>query len=127
MRLLDTDVLVDLFREYEPAVEWLNSLDGEDIAVPGYVALEMVQGCRSRRDLRRVERMLAVLPTVWPSADACEQALELCARYFLSHNQDAFDALIAATAVASGATLRTFNVRHFRAIGNLRTEQTYRK
>jgi len=43
MILLDTDVMVDILRGYEPAKEWLASV--EEIGVPGLVAMELIQGC----------------------------------------------------------------------------------
>lgn len=68
---------------------------------------------------------IAMWETVWPVAEDCERALSDFARYRLSHNLSASDALIGQTAVGIGAPLCTFNTRHFRLIRNLVTEQPY--
>jgi predicted nucleic acid-binding protein len=56
MVLLDTDVMVDVMRRYAPAVAWLGSLGSETIGIPGLVAMELLQGCRDRREQRQVEK-----------------------------------------------------------------------
>lgn len=35
MLILDTDVMVDILRGYQPALAWLNSLSGEEIKREG--------------------------------------------------------------------------------------------
>ncbi len=47
MILLDSDVLIDLLRNYPPAVGWFDTLhDNEELMVSGYVVMELIQGCR---------------------------------------------------------------------------------
>jgi len=41
MILLDTDVMIDLLRQYPPAVAWLDSLGDEEIVLPGYLAVSL--------------------------------------------------------------------------------------
>lgn len=43
--LLDTDVMVDYLRGHVPARIWLASY-AQPIALPGLVAMELLQGCR---------------------------------------------------------------------------------
>ena len=45
MILLDTDVMVDINREYQLTIEWFASLE-EVPALPGIVVLELINGCR---------------------------------------------------------------------------------
>ena len=56
MILLDTDVLIDVLRAHPPALAWLHRLDEAVIGLPGLVALELIQGCRNRREQQRVEK-----------------------------------------------------------------------
>lgn len=59
MILLDTDVMIDLLRQYPPPMRWLDALDEEEeIALPGFVVMELVQGCRSKREQRRLLHVL---------------------------------------------------------------------
>ena len=48
MILLDIDVMVDILRGYEPAKEWLNSV--QEIGIPGFVAMELIQGCQNTKE-----------------------------------------------------------------------------
>jgi predicted nucleic acid-binding protein len=68
MILLDSDVLIDLLREYPPATMWFGSLnEDEELAVSGYVVMELVQGCRNKAEQDRVLRELAACGVVWLS------------------------------------------------------------
>jgi predicted nucleic acid-binding protein len=58
MICVDTDVMIDILRCYEPAMAWLRSLGSEELALPGLVAMELLQGCRNRAEQQRVDRTL---------------------------------------------------------------------
>ncbi|MBC8509487.1 MAG: hypothetical protein H8D34_31945 [Chloroflexi bacterium] len=48
MILLDSDVMIDLLRQYPPALQWFDALDeDEELALPGYVVMELIQGCQT--------------------------------------------------------------------------------
>ena len=124
MRLLDTDIMVDLRRGYRPAVEWMNSL-GEAPGVPGFVVMELAEGCRDYREMGELMRSLATFRVYWPTdSDANRAVLTFCQSH-LSEGIGILDAIIGECAVGLGATLCTFNVKHFRAVSNLLTEQPY--
>jgi predicted nucleic acid-binding protein len=53
--LMDTDVMVDIHRGFPPAVAWLGSLRTAPVALPGLVAMELLQGCLNAADQRRIE------------------------------------------------------------------------
>lgn len=49
MILLDSDVMIDLFREYPPAKTWFDSIaDSETMALSGFVVMELIQGCKNK-------------------------------------------------------------------------------
>ena len=57
--LLDSDILVDVLRGYLPAVRWLEALEeSSEVLLPGFVAMELVHGCRNRAEQRRVEGLV---------------------------------------------------------------------
>ncbi len=124
MQLLDTDVLVDIRRGFAPAVFWYSSLT-ERPSVPGFVAMELINGCRNKAELARLQVFLLGLPILWASEADCQRGLEFLRDYHLSHSLGLVDALIAATALGQGASLCTFNVKHFAAVPGLITEQPY--
>jgi predicted nucleic acid-binding protein len=127
MILLDTDVMIDLLRQYPPAVAWLDSLGDEEIVLPGYVVMELIQGCNSKAEQEKLEKELGAFSTTWPHPEVCDEALAVFSRYYLSHSLGIIDALIGQLAVSLGLPLYTFNQRHYAAILNLRTVQPYAK
>jgi len=128
MILLDSDVLIDLLRKYPPAVSWFDFLhEDEELAVSGYVVMELIQGCRNKEEQERVQRELTTYGVVWLSPTDCDKALEVFAAYRLSHNAGLLDVLIGQTAVALGMPLHTFNQRHYSFIPGVQTVQPYTK
>lgn len=118
MRLMDTDVCVDLQREHPPAQTWLTA-QTEEVAIPGFVAIELIAGCRNKAALKTLRVFLASFALVWPSDVGMTRAIAEYAPLRLSHNLGGFDALIAATATEFGAELLTFNTKHFAAVPGL--------
>ncbi len=128
MILLDSDVLIDLLRRYTPAVDWFDALhEDEELLVPGYVVMELIQGCRNRIEQDRVQRELVPFGVIWPSPKDCDLALEVFAEYRLSYNAGLLDVLIGQTAVAMGLPLYTFNQKHYSFIPGMETVQPYPK
>jgi hypothetical protein len=124
MYLLDTDVLIDIQRQHAPALSWFAGLS-EVPSVPGFVVMEMVQASKNKQQVQSALRLVAPLPIVWPTEADSNRALADFTAYHLSHNLGLLDALIAACAVGVGATLCTFNVKHYQVVSRLVTEQPY--
>lgn len=125
MLLLDTDIMIDVLRRYPPALAWLTSLGTTQLALPGYVVMELIQGCRNKAEQDQLERGLTAYQVIWPSAAACEAALVSFAQHRLGHSLGIIDALIAHTAIELGAPLHTFNQKHYDPITGLTTVQPY--
>lgn len=124
MYLLDTDVLIDIQREYAPALTWFTTLT-ELPVVPGLVVMELIQDAQNARQVRQALKLVAPLPVVWPTAADCQRAPTDFIAYHLSHNVGLLDALIAACAIGLSTTLCTFNVKHYRVVPGLVTLQSY--
>lgn len=122
MRLLDTDILIDLLRGLPQAGAWLGALPDAP-GLPGLVVLELIQGCRNLQEARRVERLSALFTVYWPTAMDCDRTLVSFARLRLTSGVGLLDLLIGECAIGLGATLCTFNTRHYGAISALLTEQ----
>jgi len=127
MILLDSDVMIDILREYPPAVAWLESLGDETLGLPGYVAMELIQGCANRGEQARVEKALEPYVIEWPTPETCNQALGVFAQFHLSHKLGLLDALIGQMAIALNTPLHTFNEKHYVLIPGLRIIQPYIK
>lgn len=127
MIILDSDVMIDLLRQYPPAVAWLDSLGDEEIILPGFVVMELIQGSNNKAEQDQVEKILTAFETVWPSPETCDEALTIFARYHLSHSLGFLDALISQTAVSLNLPLHTFNRKHYAVVPNLVTIEPYSK
>lgn len=126
MQMVDTDILIDVWRGHMPAVEWFANCS-ELPAVPGFVVMELVQDSENQRYLEQALKLVRPLEVVWPTEADCARALSDFTAYRLSHGLGLLDALIAACAVGRAATLYTFNVKHYRAVPGLTVEQPYQR
>ena len=127
MRLMDTDVLVDVLRRSAPAVHWLASQGQSEFSLPGFVVMELLSGCANRREAVQVQNLARGFATVWPTAEDCHRALSGFAERHLAHGLGLIDALIAELAVGLDVPLCTFNVKHYRAVPGLKIEQPYQR
>lgn len=124
MNLADADVMIDTLRKKPEAMAWYQSLS-QPLHLPGYVAVELIQGCRDSRELRQVQKLLAKSPLEWGTSAGLEAGLTALAPLVLSHGLSGFDLLIAAVALETGATLYTFNHKHFGAVPGLTIAKPY--
>lgn len=124
MYLLDTDLLIDIQRGHAPAIAWFTSLP-EVPSVPSFVVISLIQDAQNTQQVRNALKLVAPLPLVWATEADCARALSDFTSYHLSHNLGLLDALIAACAVGRGATLCTFNLKHYRVVPGLITTQPY--
>jgi len=128
MIFIDTDILIDILRNYLPARDWLDK-QGKDqpVYVPGYAALEVLNGCRNKEESTRALRLLRLFNICWASENASEEALYQYSDQRLKFNIGIIDVLIAATVKTFNGILYTFNQKHYQAVENLQTKQPYSK
>ena len=122
--LLDTDVLVDFLRGHAPAVNWLTDYS-LPIGIPGFVAMELLQGCRDLAEQQRVESELSRFALKWPTRTDCERAYRDFSALRLVVGLGLLDSVIAQTAVGLNEPLATFNIKHYGAVTALQTVQPY--
>lgn len=127
MLLVDTDIMIDILRGYFPAKAWLTSLGKQPILLPGFVVMELHQGCRNTTEQHTLMKTLTPYRHVWPSEETCEQALSVFEQFHLSHGLGMLDALIGQTAISLGLPVHTFNRKHYEMIPGIRTIQPYKK
>jgi predicted nucleic acid-binding protein len=108
-------------------MNWLNSLGAEEVILPGFVVMELINGVKNKIEQRQLEKKLEGYEIVWPKPEVCDEALLIFSRYRLSHGLGIFDALIGQTAIALNLPLYTFNQKHYDVIPNLRTVRPYEK
>ena len=128
MKLVDTDLLIDLQREYVkgepgPAMAFLRAHDGVALAISTVSVLEFLEGYGHPRAGERLLEAYVRLPVT----DSVARRGSRLRRTLRAEGQmiGDFDVLIAATALDAGVPLVTANVTHFKRVQGLEVE-TYR-
>ena len=118
--ILDSDILIEHLRGREQAKTFLAQLnqDGE-LLVSVMTVAELIAGIRRNREEEGVEALLRLVRVIPVDESIARLGGSIRRQYQQSHGTGIVDALIAATAELTGATLITFNQRHFPMIANL--------
>ena len=95
------------------------------MALPGFVVMELLQGCKNKTEQARLLKGLKTCRVLWPSSEGGNEAITVFARYHRSHGVGVMDVLIAQVAIEGGVALHTFNAKHYAPISNLITVQPY--
>jgi len=118
--IVDTDILIDAGRGAGEAVGCLQQIEQQaSLAISALSQMELTIGCRSRAELRSLERFLLRFQILKLNEHISDVTLDLLRRYRLSHGLLIADALIAATALSLGVSFVTKNQRDYRFISGL--------
>ncbi len=126
MTLLDTDVMIEIQRGRPKAEAWLRSAVG-DVAVPAPVAWEMPIGSRDKLELAKAARFLNQFDVEEITEQDSALAGSLLHQHCLVSGLSVPDYIVAAQAITRGATLYTFNKKHFGVIAGLRAAAPYER
>lgn len=116
--LVDTDVLIDLTRNHQGAIDFIDRLQGA-WSISVISGLELVVGAKNQREVNEIERLFAAYATNHITEMIERRAYDLLRTYAKSHGLRVFDSLIAATAIEEGLTLVSRNRKHFVIIQGL--------
>ncbi|MBZ5564450.1 MAG: type II toxin-antitoxin system VapC family toxin [Acidobacteriia bacterium] len=113
-QLLDSDILIDFLRGRAAAWSLLADLQarGEAPLISTVSVAEILAGAQ-RGEEEATERLLSVLERIPVSEGIARAAGGFLRAYQRSHGLELGDALVAATALATGATLITRNTKHY--------------
>ncbi len=114
MKLIDTDVAIDHFHGHRAALDYLEEIltAGEVIAISVVTLTELMAGMRPNED-ERTEKLLRLFTLITVDEAIGRKAGEYLNRFSHSHHLELGDALIAASAFATGAELITRNIKHY--------------
>jgi predicted nucleic acid-binding protein len=127
MIFVDSDVMIEYFRGRAAARQWVRSVPAGELHLPGYVAMEIIQGCKDARDLATTVKVLQRIPRVWPTPEVCEKAVTTFASFRLSHSIGLLDAIVGELALHYQVPLYTFNRKHFSVIAGLQIIEPYQR
>ena len=117
--LLDTDVLVDFFRGFSKAVAFVNA-HSHRIILSSIVVAELYAGVKGDAELTAMDDFVALFRVVPVSVEIAKAGGLYKRDYSKSHGVGLADAILAATAEAENAELKTLNTKHYPMLKNLR-------
>ncbi|HEX7407998.1 MAG TPA: type II toxin-antitoxin system VapC family toxin [Candidatus Binatia bacterium] len=123
--IIDTTILVDLLRGSTKARTFLGRVPPAERMVSAVTVAELVEGCRSRREVAVLDRELHLYKIVWIDEPQSQLADRWHRRFRLSKGIGYLDCLIGAAAFCSSATLATLNEKHFRILPGMSVSRPY--
>ena len=122
--LIDTDVMVDFLRGNPKAVELIKAHSAH-IVLSSIVVAELYSGVRGDKELQTMDTLVSLFRIIPVSPELAREGGLFKNEYAKSHGVGLADAIIAASAKAEHAELKTLNVRHYPMFKGLRPP--YRK
>lgn len=122
--MVDSDVMIRFLRGFPEAQAWFFQHHAR-IVLPGYVALELLNGCQNKREMRVVQNLLSSLKIVWLKPTQSALAMQIFEAVHLKNSIGIIDVLIGQTSVQESLTLYTFNHKHYKTIPNIVLAKPY--
>ncbi len=113
--LIDTSIIVDILRGYQPAIEWMDA-KRQMLGVSRLVVLEVLEGVQNRPAQKNAIAFIAQFTIIEPELPDFIWATQALINYGLSYQIDTVDYLIAAVSPRLNLPLFTRNLKHFRPI-----------
>ena len=113
MILCDTNILIEFYRGNLAILDVLHEIGIQNLAISVITTGELFFGAQDKRELRKIQKHLALLNQIPLDADISTRFVVLLENYALSHKLSVPDALIAATAICHEILLYTLNTKDF--------------
>lgn len=123
--LIDTSILVDYLRRYDPAEQFLDQLANRDLNISVITAMEIYRGSRAKEQFKLAERFIKKFNIIALNQTISQNALIILKKYQFTCFIDIPDALIAATAINKKYQLLTINLKDFDRIKGLIVKKPY--
>jgi hypothetical protein len=123
--IIDTNILIDLSHNYAPAIQWATRNPELALGLPSLVRMEMVMGAVDKVDLGRLIRFMKPFPVIYPTDIDAKWAMEQFETYYLSHQIEVIDCLIAAMSFRLQLPIYTRNIRDYTVFSGVSTVLPY--
>src|SRR5258708_781526 len=110
--IVDSDVLIDVLREYAPARDYLRNVKNP-LLISVMTHVELWAGARGRQQENILRELLAGFDMIEVTEPVALRAWEISYKFSKSHGMRAVDAVIAASAELKEAILVTLNKKHY--------------
>jgi predicted nucleic acid-binding protein len=122
--IFDTNILVDLIREANPAFLYMQKISGKPF-VSALTVAELYSGVHNQREKSKAEKLIRFFTVLPVTAELAAHGGYLRSLYYKSHGMDVVDAVIAATAELHSLQLVTMNTKHFPMFPDLKRPYEY--
>ena len=118
--VVDSDVLIDFFRDFAKAREFLLNVQ-ENLKISRVTVMEIVIGVKTKQAAQKAMKQLNSLgiEVVEINGKVSMFAGDVFIQLWHKHGMGILDSLVAATAMTLGEKLATRNQKHFKAIKGL--------
>lgn len=123
--LIDTGIIVDALRQYEPALDWLQKNRELIVGISPIVWMELIRGAENKALQNRAEKLLQRFEVVYPTPESMQWAMLQLKTYRLSDGIGMNDCLIAAPSHCLQVPLYTRNLKHFAPVLGELARQPY--
>ncbi len=117
--VLDTDVLVDFLRGHRKAVSFVNARSAR-IILSSIVVAELYAGVKGDAEQAALQNFISLFRVVPVTAEIAKAGGLYKRDYGKSHGIGLADAILAATAQAENAELKTLNTKHYPMLKGLK-------
>ena len=118
--LIETSVIVDLLRNYQPAIAWYQTQSAGILAISPIIWMEAIEGAPTKARRLQAASLLKQFALIYVTQTDLDWAMEMQMRYELSHGVGMMDCLIASVSHRLQLPLYTHNLKHFAPLlGNL--------
>lgn len=118
--IIDTDIFIDFSLDRSDATQTLALLEDQFIlSVSVITAMELYSGCRSKKDLKKVDELLSDIYVEFVSESISKTAFQLMKKFRSSHGVEINDMLIAATSLDRKTKLISKNQKHYKFLPDI--------
>jgi hypothetical protein len=110
--LVDTDVLVDFFRGHDKAVAFVNN-HSDRIILSSIVVAELFAGVKGSAEQAALEAFVTIFRVIPVNGEIAKAGGLFKSKFGKSHGIGIAGAILAATAEAENAELKTLNTKHY--------------
>ena len=107
--VLDTTVILHLFRQYAPAVAWFDN--PQTYGITSITWLEVMEGTANKANQLQCKTLLSQFDILYPTSDDQQWAMQQLERFQFTHHIGKEDCLIAAVPYRLQIPLYTHNLK----------------
>ncbi|MEX0610040.1 MAG: type II toxin-antitoxin system VapC family toxin [Balneolaceae bacterium] len=120
LAIIDTDILIDFSLDRTDAIQTMAILEDKFLlSISVITAMELYSGCRSKKDLKKVDELISDIHIEFVTKSISKTALDLMKKFRSSHGVEINDMLIAATSLSLEAKMISKNQKHYKFLSGI--------